>query len=268
MRVRAQKRIEDPTAIVVGDLFSGLMMVMLLILIVVWLQAFVEAMEIRRLREIRQIFADAFEAVGQGSAYIEVDRDRGEIILKAEQLFPSGDWAFSPDSDNLRAFVEARSTVAQVLDRVSDGFERRDLNAEEFVELRVVGHTDCAPYVDSRSALQDNLDLSVLRAAAVARFLTEPCAGGDYACCPTGLGTSCDESARTRRVDPHRWQVLPVGRSYFEPRELKPEQREKFDEQHCAEALKAGDLDLKRQRRVVIQIVPRLDRLLVRDFLK
>ena len=60
------------------------------------------------------------------------------------------------------------------------------------------------------------------------------------------------------------WYVAPLGRSYLEPQGLSPEQKKHFNEINCTTHFEEDEL--KEQRRVVIQIVPRMDKLLVTDW--
>jgi hypothetical protein len=249
----------------VSDLFAGFMIAMLLLLLVVWLHALFEAEQVKFLRRMANIFQEAFaNTISDDDEDIIVDQDRGEIILKAEQLFPSGDWRFEPTPENLLVFVRIRSKIAGVLEEIDSGFEMSEdalgRDARDYVEVRVVGHTDCKPYRTSGGAIEDNLDLSTLRAAAVARFLTEPCLDGGYVCCLDGRQDSCSTDELTKRVS-HEWMLFPMGRSYYEPRELG-ERQSLYDENHCREFTKK---QLQDQRRVVIQMVPRLDKFVIQD---
>lgn len=259
-----------------ADVFAGAMVASVLILVVMWLQAQADAYEVRKLRRMQRIFDQAFAALGESDEDIVVDKQKGEIRLRAETAFKAGDWTFAPDQPTRDAFVRTRHKLATVLARLEAGFARVDddgqnLDARDHVEVLIVGHTDCKPFVrhfrrldwhgdakGQRMTLPDNWDLSVLRAAALARFFTRRCQDGSFLCCPDGT-QSCPEAERSARIDP-RWRILPAGRSQFEPRSPAPDGSPALDE--------CGQLDqpgwLSDQRRVTIQIVPRMDKFVVR----
>jgi hypothetical protein len=241
------------------------MIATLLLLLVVWLHALYEAEQVKALRRMAKIFEQAFDrTITATDEDIIVDKQRGEITLKAEQLFTTGDWHFKPTEESRDDFVRIRSKIAALLEEIDRGFrgsrDAKGLDARDHVEVRVIGHTDCQAYLGSSGSIEDNLDLSVLRAAAVARFLTEPCRDKSYRCCPDGSPNGCSVVDMSLRVS-DEWKVIPMGRSYYEPRQLK-KQTERFTEENCGAF---STEELTNQRRVVIQIVPRLDKFVIRD---
>lgn len=256
------------TSVSISDLFAGLAIALLLILVVLWLQALSDADDVRRVRKMAKIFDDAFKSLGKSDEDITVDLKRGEIILKAEQLFETGRWEFKPTLESKHVFVRTRTKIAAVLDDIEQGFNKSEVagssNPRDYVEIHIIGHTDCRTFFFQFKdrKLADNWDLSVLRAAQIARFLTEPCDQADKHLCCDGGGQTCAPSDKTRRLDPG-WRVLPAGRGPFEPRLSAAEKKRYGDRlERCP---KEEEELLQRQRRVVIQIVPRIDKFVVRE---
>lgn len=267
----------------IADVFAGFAVAVLMVLVVLWLQAMADAYKIRKLKRIKRIVDDAFlPLVAAGDQDIVIDKKLGIITVKAEKAFATGEWLFLPQKPVLQTFERTRSKLAGVLDRIEASFGEIDdleLDPRDYVEILIVGHTDCVAFQPRRRSkkhqrveLQDNWDLSVLRAAAIGRFLTEPCpadvaphgqAGNEglrgagaaqFSCCEAG-----DASCADRRVDP-RWKVLPAGRSYFEPRTLPAG----LDPVSTCDKASVSKEWLAQQRRVVIQLVPRIDKIMVR----
>ncbi len=236
---------------IAADLFAGFLVSVLLLLVIVVLQT----VEIRELRRINSVFRRALDSVAEGSSAIElVD---GRLVVLAESLFETGSWEINPDDLDAQ-FGQVRTDLANATERLDSDLDTRwrTTDATAFVEIRVLGHTDCRPY---RAGILDNLDLSSLRAVALARYLTQSCVDDSkaYTCCSDG-SSLCGADGPSKRLDPTKWVVLPVGRSALEPRELPPELTSEYPT-NCA------DIDERfheRQRRVVVEIVPRLDRLL------
>jgi|JI10StandDraft_1071094.scaffolds.fasta_scaffold736638_2 hypothetical protein len=247
-----------------ADLFAGMAVALLVVLVSLWLQALSDAQQIHKLKRLRNIFDSAFGHLGENDQDIQVDKKRGEITLRAEQAFESAEWTFSPQGEQQAVFERARTKLAAVLDDIERGFrdnpEAREYDPKEHVEILVIGHTDCRRFHRPRDGLQDNWDLSVLRAAALARFFTEPCQGGMSSCCPDGT-QNCSLQDKGKRLG-RDWRVLPAGRSQYEPRVDAPGRAIPVDET-CD--MSADETWLAAQRRVVIQVVPRLDKLMVRD---
>ncbi|MBU0551455.1 hypothetical protein KKF91_15620 [Myxococcota bacterium] len=264
----------------IADLFAGLSIALLLILVVLLIQALsdtVRANEDRRKAEeykkkmqqmeaVQSIFQTAFSSLESDGEIISVDKNKGEITLGVQQIFAPGSWKFKPSSENYNTFVKARTKLADLLDDIDHQFKINEIarslkmNAHDHVEILIVGHTDCKLFHRKNIGLLDNWDLSTLRAAALARFFTEKCDDPDnFFCCSNGKN-DCPDLEKIKRVDPSKWRVLPAGRSQFEPRSPSPtplDYRVRCDGQ--------GDEKwLQEQRRVVIQIVPRLDRVAVR----
>ena len=243
------------------------MVALVLILVMLWLQSLADVFEIRKLKRIQRIFDDAFaEAIKDDDLDIEVDRKKGEITLKAKMLFSGGDWTFNPTRENRARFARVRTHIADVLDEIQEGFESSDVGREyearEHVEVLVVGHTDCRPF--RSGVLRTNWDLSTMRATSLASFLTEPCDDPDvWTCCSDG-STDCEPEDLGRRVAPS-WRVLPAGRGQHEPR---PGPDGAAPSEALSRPCTSSDFPrelLDEQRRVVIQIVPRLDKIILRQ---
>lgn len=250
---------------VAADLFAGFLISMILLLVVVFLQT----IEIQKLRRVKQIFQKALDEIEDTSDQIE-SKD-GKITVDAEALFESGRWVLDPVGTD-QAFGGVRTALAQGIEQLDRDLEQTGYGTDssDYVEVRVVGHADCqhlSRRVDRESTI-DNLDLSGLRAASIARYLTEPCAVGpgttadpEYECCPDGT-LDCSTGARTSlRLDPSRWSVMPVSRSSWEPRDVPKRLSDQLP--GGCDAWSPDQLQL--QRRVVIEVVPRLDRLLGDD---
>ncbi len=260
----------------IADLFAGVMIALLLILVMLWIQALADVYEIHRLKRLQKIFDDAFASViRDDDQHIEVDRKRGEITLKGTLPFKTRAFAFTPAKHERARFEHTRTRIARLLAEIERGFEEseltEDLDAREHVEILVIGHTDCVPF--SGTELRHNWDLSAVRAVSLAEFLSEPCdTPGLWRCCPDG-SLNCDDSELGDRVDTG-WRVLPAGRGEFEPRrpvgggEVDPDLRKPCREENgYSGGPRAFSRDeLSRHRRVVIQIVPRMDKLIVRDW--
>lgn len=267
----------DASSNSIADLFAGVMIALLLILVMLWIQALADVYEIHRLKRLQRIFDDAFARVTSGhESDLEVDRKRGEITIKGDLLFDTGRFTFSPGPEDRAQFEHIRSRIAGLLAEIDRGFQESEvaegLDAREHVEILVIGHTDCVPF--SGIELRDNWDLSAMRAVSLAAFLTEPCdAPGRWMCCPDG-SLDCDDRELGHRIDTG-WRVLPVGRGESDPRPAEPgAEIDPALRKPCREV--GGRLNgglpafpaevLDRQRRVVIQIVPRMDKLIVRDW--
>lgn len=245
---------DDSFGRVTADLFAGLVVALLMLLVAVVLQT----IEIRELRRVNNIFQHALKGVATSSADFEVRE--GRIVVKAESLFKESSYEIN-HGDADRRFGAARSALVQVLETVAK--DLRDapgsLDASAYVEVRVVGHSDCQPF-PARSDF-DNMDLSALRGVALVKYLTQPCSGtaDQFACCPDGT-TKCTGERSSKRIDPRRWTILPSGRGSYEPRDLNEQESEQY-RTACHEL----DHDLlQRQRRVVIELVPRIDKLLIK----
>lgn len=268
--MRRRHSLGDASSSATADLFIGLMVAVLLILVALWLQTLADVYEIRRLKQIQSIFDQAFEAVIKADdPDLEVDRTRGEITLKADALFSSGRFTFRPGPESRVRFERVRGHIAEILDQIEHGFESsglkelEGLKARDHVDVVVVGHTDCIPFGRGRE-LRDNWDLSTLRAVSLASFLTEECtAADDTRCCSNG-SQNCDDAQKTRRVATS-WRILPAGRGALEPRAVGAEFKPDLWSQACTERT-VPETIRRYQRRVVIQIVPRMDKLIVRDW--
>lgn len=249
-----------------ADLFVGMMVAVLLILVALWLQTLADVYEIRKLKKLQKIFDDAFASViDEGDPDIEIDPKKGEITLKADHLFPSGRYRFLPDQDSRKSFVRIRGHIAEILDEIDKGFEQSDVvdgaTAAEHVDVVVIGHTDCIPL--GKHVLRDNWDLSTVRAVSLANFLTEECdAPGTSVCCADG-SLDCAPGEVSRRV-PSTWRVIPAGRGELDPRPVDGVLDKGLWSKPCTKA-EVPESIRQYQRRVVIQIVPRMDKFIVRS---
>lgn len=139
---------------------------------------------------VRNKLADAllgFEGKG-----LSIYTKNGQVYVSMENslLFASGSYAVNPRGQ------EALGNIAGVL------AENRDIN------VLVEGHTDDDPYGGS-GAIKDNWDLSVMRATAVVRILTENAglnkqqitAAGRGEFMPLVPNTSPENKAKNRRTE-------------------------------------------------------------------
>ena len=256
--------VHHPTA----DLFAGMMVALLLVLVILWLQALLEAVQMRRVRETALIFEAAFaQLVEEKQEGVGVDDKTGEITLDEEVRFAPLEWKkVVSDDQGLR---DARTLIARVLLRIEEGFQNseaaKEMHPEHYVEILVIGHADCRS-VPGDFALRNNIDLSALRAATITEFLTRPCQGTDgWVCCPDGDNSSCRSGCECSIAS--KWTVLPVGRGELEPRNHPDYPELEYPladlKKECSEGDFPGPL-LDFQRRVAVQIVPRMDKLLIR----
>lgn len=120
---------------------------------------------------LRKKMADALVGFNSNELQVFVKNGRVYVSLQENLLFPSGSAVVNPKGR------EALGTLAQVL------------NTNPDINVVVEGHTDSIPI---RGKYEDNWALSVARATAIVRLLTD-----------------------TYRVDPVR--VVASGRSKYEP---------------------------------------------------
>jgi hypothetical protein len=266
MLQRYQKK--DHTYQSVADLFSGLTIAILLILLVIWIEALNEAIQIRKLKNLQKMFETAFsEEIDRNSNDIEINTEKGEIVMKTQGAFEIGVWVFNPQNEILKSFLNTRHSLANILDKIEENFKKdfaeNHLNAKDYVEILVVGHTDCIPFsknlVDGLK-LEDNWDLSVLRATAIARFFSESCMDGSFTCCEDH-SQNCGSHNKQKRIDPRKWKLLPAGRGEYEPTQTQ-KLLEKINKKECPFQEKDW---MALQRRVSIQIVLRTDKLLIQN---
>ena len=107
-RARRQRDQSEQGTQSAADLFAGFMVSLLLILLVVWLEALNEAVQIRKLKQAYQIFVTAFADLGEENDDIQIDPARGEIIMKAQGAFQTGVWRFEPRGETRARFLRAR----------------------------------------------------------------------------------------------------------------------------------------------------------------
>src|SRR5215203_2300095 len=121
--------------------------------------------------DLRKKMADALTGFNSNELQVFVKNGRVYVSLQENLLFPSGSAVVNPKGR------EALGTLAQVL------------NANSDINVMVEGHTDSIPI---RGKYEDNWALSVARATAIVRILTD-----------------------TYKVDPTR--LTASGRSKYEP---------------------------------------------------
>jgi chemotaxis protein MotB len=121
--------------------------------------------------DLRKKMADALTGFSSNELQVFVKNGRVYVSLQENLLFPSGSAVVNPKGK------EALGTLAQVL------------NTNPDINVMVEGHTDSVPI---RGKYEDNWALSVARATAIVRILTD-----------------------TYKVDPTR--VIASGRSKYEP---------------------------------------------------
>lgn len=261
---------------VIGDLFASAMLAVLLLLVIILVQSKYEAQkakdaeldadhkwqEVKVAREVADVYNESLRQIQHKPG---VNIENGRIVLATQHAFEVSQWEFRPTPEERPRFEEARRLLKQSLSDLD-----RDLMPSlidlpgkpppsDFVEVHVVGHTDCQPYPEGSDF--DNYDLSALRAAAVVKFLTEE--GG---------------------IDGSHWTVLPAGRADLEP---SPEVKGKScgdwcqsilsrdfvqstpgaKGRSCADLTENEKAELKRmmetQRRITLEIVLRLDKIMV-----
>jgi len=245
------------------------MVALLLVLIVVWLEALQEAMQIRRLKRTQKIFTEAFSGIKNEDSDVYIDQERGEIVMKAKGAFETGIWVFNPNEETRNRFISTRATLSRILEKIELKFKKTEnISAIDHIEVLVVGHTDCVPFAKypSKSTIKDNWDLSVLRATAIAKFFTEQCNDNSFYCCDDG-SQNCSEDKKRNRIDPH-WRILPAGRGPYEPTRKNDNIAIVNGECNIQSTSLEESEWLQEQRRVVVQIVPRLDKLMIQDELK
>ncbi len=140
--------------------------------------------------EVRKTLKEAlFNFDGKG---LSVEQRDGKIYVSLENslLFPSGSWSVNKKGR------EALDQLATVL------AQNPDLN------VMVEGHTDSDPF-NSSSAVKDNWDLSVMRATAIVKILTETSgvnpkkitAAGRSEFVPIAPNTNKSGKAKNRRTE-------------------------------------------------------------------
>lgn len=148
------------------------------------------AQQEKQVDEVRRKLKEAlFNFEGKG---LSVEQREGKVYVSLENslLFPSGSWSVNSKGR------EALDQLATVL------AENADLN------VMVEGHTDSDPF-NSSSAVKDNWDLSVMRATAIVKILTETSgvnptkitAAGRSEFLPISSNDTRDGKAKNRRTD-------------------------------------------------------------------
>ena len=148
------------------------------------------AQQEKQVDEVRRKLKEAlFNFEGKG---LSVEQRDGKVYVSLENslLFPSGSW--SVNKQGRKALDQLATVLAQ----------NRDLN------VMVEGHTDSDPF-NSSTAVKDNWDLSVMRATAIVKILTETSgvnparitAAGRSEFVPIASNDSSAGKARNRRTE-------------------------------------------------------------------
>ena len=127
----------------------------------------------------------------EGKGLTITQRD-GKIYVSLENrlLFPSGSWQV--DSEGRRAIAEITKVLV----------------AQPDIRVMIEGHTDNVPY-RGQGVLKDNWDLSVMRATAIVKLITQNpsidprniTAAGRSEYDPVLPNTNSDNRARNRRTE-------------------------------------------------------------------
>lgn len=134
------------------------------------------------------------DALGDGS-YIQPDGDR--FIVSSDILFASGSYSLSPEGKN----------QIRLLANVIKDLENKIPSDVKWI-IRIDGHTDKKPVVPGTKGYSNNMELSLLRAKAVADELANagvsrrrlvPSGFGDLH--PVELGTDKESLQKNRRIE-------------------------------------------------------------------
>ncbi len=143
-----------------------------------------------KLTSVKNALMDALVGF-EGKGLIITQRD-GKIYVSLENrlLFPSGSWQV--DSEGRRAIAEITKVLV----------------AQPDIRVMIEGHTDNVPY-RGQGVLKDNWDLSVMRATAIVKLITQNpsidprniTAAGRSEYDPVLPNTNSDNRARNRRTE-------------------------------------------------------------------
>lgn len=154
--------------------------------------------KIAELNEMKQYQSDFYRAVKMAlgdRTTVQTDGDR--FIVSSDILFPTGSYKLSTEGKN----------QLRLISNVIKDFETKIPSDVNWI-IRVDGHTDKTPVVPGNRAYRDNMQLSLLRATAVANELAAdgvsprrlvPSGFGDLH--PVELGTDRDSMQKNRRIE-------------------------------------------------------------------
>ena len=143
-----------------------------------------------KLTSVKNALMDAL--VGFEGKGLSITQRDGKIYVSLENrlLFPSGSWQV--DSEGRRAIAEITKVLV----------------AQPDIRVMIEGHTDNVPY-RGQGVLKDNWDLSVMRATAIVKLITQNpsidprniTAAGRSEYDPVLPNTNSDNRARNRRTE-------------------------------------------------------------------
>lgn len=154
--------------------------------------------KVAELNEMKQYQSEFYRAVKQAlgtSNSVQTDGDR--FVVSSDILFPTGSYKLSAEGKN----------QLRMISNVIKDFESKIPSNIDWI-VRVDGHTDKMPVVPGNRAYRDNMQLSLLRATAVANELINygvsprrliPSGFGDLH--PIELGTDRESMQRNRRIE-------------------------------------------------------------------
>ncbi len=154
--------------------------------------------KVAELNSVAQYQSEFYKAIKNalgGDSYIQPDGDR--FIVSSDILFSSGSYTLSPEGKN----------QIRLIANVIKNLENQIPTNIDWI-IRVDGHTDKHKVVPGTKDYKDNMELSLLRANAVANALAEngvskrrlvPSGFGDLH--PVALGTDADSLQQNRRIE-------------------------------------------------------------------
>lgn len=154
--------------------------------------------KVAELNSVAQYQSEFYKAIKNalgGDSYIQPDGDR--FIVSSDILFSSGSYTLSPEGKN----------QIKLIANVIKNLENQIPTNIDWI-IRVDGHTDKHKVVPGTKGYKDNMELSLLRANAVANALAEngvskrrlvPSGFGDLH--PVELGTDAASLQQNRRIE-------------------------------------------------------------------
>lgn len=154
--------------------------------------------KVAELNSVAQYQSEFYKAIKNalgGDSYIQPDGDR--FIVSSDILFSSGSYTLSPEGKN----------QIRLIANVIKNLENQIPTNIDWI-IRVDGHTDKHKVVPGTKGYKDNMELSLLRANAVANALAEngvskrrlvPSGFGDLH--PVELGTDAASLQQNRRIE-------------------------------------------------------------------
>ncbi|MCL2017809.1 MAG: OmpA family protein [Alphaproteobacteria bacterium] len=119
-----------------------------------------ELNEVAALNQYQSQFYREIKTALTGMSGIDVSSDR--FVVSSDILFPSGSFALSPEGKR----------QLQAIANIMKGLETKIPTDLNWI-IRVDGHTDTKPVIPGTHSFKNNLELSLLRARAVADELTK-----------------------------------------------------------------------------------------------